>query len=285
MKRNTNLLNVVAAFVGGLVLATAAASSGLPQAGAVWREFDQHANETGLQTAFGNFTDLRLLHKFGRNSNVGNAAEEDVWGGGGIYVWPTAAETLSITSADPDDTALGDGAQTIKVMGLDANYLEVEETIALNGLGAVVTIQTFLRVNRSYVVTAGASETNEGIITAVNSSSANILIMMPALVGQTNLGLFTVPANTALLITQIHGSIGTGAPASQGLIMFRIRLFGGAWRTIDYDAVASDGKTSTNQPLHPPIPLAAKTDIIMRAGVTKNSSDINAGFGGYLVTQ
>ncbi len=277
---------LVAALGMGMVLAIVAVSSGLPQAGAVWRTFNQHSSEPGLQIAYGNFTDVKALHKFGRNISIDSAIPEDVWDVGGTYVFPTAAETIAIVSTDVDDD--GDpadtGARTFMIEGLDTNYLEITEAVTLNGTTPVNTTLLFLRVNRAYVLTAGSTQTNEGVISAVNTTTGDNLFSIPLGKGQTTLGLYTVPANTKLLITQMHTSIGSGAAASEAVIELVIRPFGGAFRAIFYDAVENDGLSSNNQEFTPPMLIAAKTDIKLRATVSKNSSDVNGGFGGYLVT-
>jgi len=271
--------------IAAVAAAVALTAFALPQAGAIWRTFNQHSPESGLQVAYGNYSDVTALHKFGRNTSIDSATPEDIWGGGGTYTFPTAAETIAIVSTDVNDD--GDpadtGARTFMIEGLDANYLEITEAVTLNGTTPVNTTLLFLRVHRSYVLTAGTTGTNEGVISAVNTSAGDNLFSIPLGKGQSTLGFYTVPAFTRLLITQMHTSVGSGAAASEAVIELVIRPFGGAFRAIFYDAVENDGLSSNNQEFTPPMLIAAKTDIKLRATVSKNSTDVNGGFGGYLV--
>ena len=65
-----------------------------------------------------------LVHKFGHNLDIDTDSDpETIWSTGGLYVFPSSADTLKIISNDVDDNGTGTtGALTIKVQGLDANY-------------------------------------------------------------------------------------------------------------------------------------------------------------------
>lgn len=79
----------------------------------------------------------RFLHKFGRNSDI-DAGPETIWQTGGLFTFPTAAQTLDLVSsgadAADDDKDAGTGAREITIQGLDANYELVSEAIELEGL-------------------------------------------------------------------------------------------------------------------------------------------------------
>lgn len=267
----------------GVVLILAALALARPYAVPQrWRLFDEHALDTPLQVSFGNFMDMAGLHKFGRNSDVDNAAPEDVWTVGGAYVFPLVAEVVEVVSTDADDTGGGTGARTLAILGLDESYVEVEETVTLNGLTPVSTTQTFFRVFRAYVVTVGAAGTNEGNLNA--SNTAVNLFTLSAGKGQTTLGLYTVPEGKVLLITRIFGSINMQANGAATL-EFVIRPEGGAYRTVFYAGMHSQGDTRTNTVPMPPYMIPARTDIKLRVIASANNTDVDAGFDGYLVTR
>ena len=71
----------------------------------------------------------------------------------------TSAENLFITSSDESDVGItsGDGARTVFIRGLDANWLNISETVTLNGHVGITTSQSFLRVNKMFVTTTGVS--------------------------------------------------------------------------------------------------------------------------------
>ena len=84
------------------------------------------------------------FYKFGYNAAV-SSTEETVWMQGGRYVWPTSASTMTISSADANDTSAGTGAQTVTINGLDANYAEISETVTMDGQIAATTTNSYLR--------------------------------------------------------------------------------------------------------------------------------------------
>ncbi len=267
----------------GVVLILAALALTRPYASPQrWRGFHEHALDTELQVAYGNFTDVIALHKFGRNPDVDNQAAEDVWTVGGAYVFPSVAEVVEVVSTDADDTGDGTGARTLSVLGLDESYVEVEETVTLDGLTPVTTTQTFLRVFRAYVLTVGATGTNEGDINASNAGLS--LFSLAAGKGQTTLGLYTVPEGKSLLVTRIFGSINMQANGAATL-EFVIRPEGGAFRTVFYAGMHSQGDTRTNTVPMPPYMIPARTDIKLRVIVSANNTDVDGGFDGYLVTR
>ena len=79
------------------------------------------------------------------------------------YTFPTAGATMTISSADANDTSAGTGARTVKVDFLDSTYAEFSETLTLNGQTAVSTSSSdCFRVNTMTVLTAGTGKVNAG---------------------------------------------------------------------------------------------------------------------------
>ena len=109
-----------------------------------------------LAVAKGDFTGYSNVSKFGINSTVGSGGFESIWEGSSLYPWPTDVQTLSVVSASANDASGGTGARTVEIQGLDTNWDVVTETITMNGVTPVVTTQTFRRVFRAKVVTAGS---------------------------------------------------------------------------------------------------------------------------------
>lgn len=102
----------------------------------------------------------------GHNPNIqtsGTAA--DVWEGGGNYPLLTVASQLEILSTSAADTAAGTGARTVLIQGLDANWLPITETLTLNGVTPVATVNSYLRINLMTTVTAGSGAQNAGDLT------------------------------------------------------------------------------------------------------------------------
>lgn len=152
--------------------------------------------DTHLEAAANNLPGQAVMVKFGYNPDIDIASTpEDIWGSGGVATWQTTAQTLSTVSASANDASGGSGAITVKFFGLDGNFNEIEEEITLNGVGAVLTTNTFLRVFRAYVTSVGTYHgANDGILTTTYSSTGNAAISILAGKGQSETTLYTIPA-------------------------------------------------------------------------------------------
>lgn len=179
----------------------------------------------------------------------------DVWEGGGNLAYPASAELLEVVSTSADDNAAGTGARTVQVIGLDANYLEVEETVLLNGLTTVVTAQLYLRVNGFRVVTAGSGGAVAGELTLQASPGGAVRSVISSPSYNTALSShFTVPAaKTGYIIAAKY-------TADDQTTRFGLcsRGLGGVFESRD---VYQTGGTPTEPPFLIPIEVAEKSDL------------------------
>lgn len=136
----------------------------------------------------------------GHNPNIGLATAADVWEGGGNYNWLPSAATLQITSTSANDTAAGTGGRTVTVIGLDANYLQIQETLTLNGVTPVLTTKQYIRVNTFVLSTSGSGNVNAGDITLQVSGGGSIVNLMRTGYGFGRCCVYSVPANCTLFI-------------------------------------------------------------------------------------
>jgi hypothetical protein len=190
---------------------------------------------TGIQLAKGLLYKYKPEFKFGSNPNVGTS-EESIWDQGGLYVYPTAAITMTVSSSSTNDAAAGTGARTVAIAGLDANYREISETITLNGQTAVNTVNQYIRVYRARVTSAGSGGTNAGNIhigtgTVTAGVPATTYARVSAGEGQTLMAIFTVPAGYTAYIQQ--GTIASGTEQSNKFITakLKVRPFGEVFQT------------------------------------------------------
>jgi len=119
----------------------------------------------GLQVSRGQIQGHSTVIVFGYNPDV-DTSEETVWPDGGTIPHPTSESVLKISSSSANDTSAGTGARTVYIEGVDGNYAVVSETVTLNGQTAVNTTNSYLYVNRFYVVTVGSGGANAGNINA-----------------------------------------------------------------------------------------------------------------------
>ena len=148
------------------------------------------------------------VSKFGYNSAVGSAAFEVIWETGGQYPYQSTAVAVDVVSDDVADDVAGTGARTLKIQGLDGDYNLAEETINMDGTTTVTTTQTFLRVFRASVETAGTSKTNEGDITIEYAGGSDVAATITAENGQTLMAIYTIPAGKTGYVLAINVSTG-----------------------------------------------------------------------------
>lgn len=129
-----------------------------------------------LQVSRGQIQGHSVVQVFGRNADI-DQTEESVWPADGTVPHPTVASVLKISSTSANDTAVGTGARTVFIDGLDGNYNVVSETVTLNGQTEVNTTNSYLYVNGFYVLTVGTDGHNDGTI---NAGTGTVTVGVPA---------------------------------------------------------------------------------------------------------
>ena len=211
---------------------------------------------------------------FGFNPSIDIATvPEDVWTGGGIYPWMTAATSLEIVSTSAADTAAGTGARSVLITGLDINYVAVTQTVVLNGTTAVALATQLFRVNSMLVLSAGTGTTNAGTINLRDSGGGTVRSIIGVGVGLTQQSPFTVPAGFTLQVVSIYNSItGTGTARTADITTY-FKTSTGVART-PITLTCSDGKPYRHDGL-PGIMVVEKTDFSMRVtSVSNNGSSV-----------
>ena len=231
-----------------------------------------------LQVAQGQIAYHEHIYKFGQNSVVGDSVET-IWQQGGLYSYPPSATTMTVSSSNTNDTSAGTGARTVLISGLDGDYNEISETITLNGQTAVTTTNSFLRVNRAIVLTAGSGGSNAGIIyvgtgTVTTGVPANIYTTINGDgTNQTLQAFWTVPANYNAYIYQTNISTGNSSNTPAVLKTLLVaRSHGGVFNTKEV-IVLTDGNHLQDYSF--PITLTEKTDIEFRAESSSASVNFN----------
>jgi hypothetical protein len=201
--------------------------------GTIGKDFDAAVVRTvsaSLAMARGEFEGSSVVGKFGQNPNVGTS-EEDIWSQGGTYTgFLTAASAVRIKAGgDTNDTAAGTGARTIRAEGLDANFVAATEDITTAGASASsATTQTFIRVNRAYVLTTGTYHGSNTDDIEIETTGGATVASIAAGLGQTQLAIYCVPAGKTAYITNAWAVLDGTKPAT-------IRL----WQSRDADDVTT----------------------------------------------
>jgi len=236
------------------------------------------------------------VHLFGRNPLVNKTTYEDIWETGGIKNFLTSASTLELISTSANDTALGTGARSIVLIGLDSNFDLAIENLATNGTSPSAPSSTsFIRLLRAQAQTGGAyGQTddggNDGDITVRLSSAGatqgTILTENNLRKGQTHLSHFTVPNGFTAFIYSIHISVQSSKAANVVLLQrddadVVVAPFS-CPRVIDrFDGVIGQADE------HPQLPyeLPAKTDVWFAAIGGANGSEIEVDYTVVLVAE
>ena len=141
-----------------------------------------------LQVARGQISGHSILSLFGYQTSI-TTAVIPVWENATAYTYITAASTLTLVSTSASD----DTAAKVLISGLDANFSPISETLALNGVTGVTTVNSYFRVNSLLLVSPGTSQnTNVGTITLKQSS--NIVAQINIGIGKSQSTVYTVPA-------------------------------------------------------------------------------------------
>lgn len=133
------------------------------------------------EVAKGFVSEATTVNKFGYNQDIDTASPEVVAAFGGSVNIMTTADTLDIVSSSANDATGGTGASFIQISGIGADNLSQTELITINGTTPVTTVNTWLGVNRMFVLTSGTLETNDGDITATDTlGTVGIQAQIPA---------------------------------------------------------------------------------------------------------
>lgn len=224
---------------------------------------------------------VRRVTALGNNPDIDSATvPEDVWSVGGLYPWMTASTALEIVSSSANDSSAGNGARTVLVRGLDANYVEVNQVLTLNGTTPVSIPLPLLRVNDALIMSAGATKVNEGNIDIRRVTGGTIQCQIPIGYGISRQALFTVPAGHTL---SIHS------------MLFSQTKAGGVDRTMTISNFIQSPNGFYRMPLElsisqtvpyrhegdPGITLSEKTDIAFRVqSSSTNDSSVTVAFLG-----
>ena len=224
----------------------------------------QVVSDFGVEVALGEVPNYQLGTVTGRNSDIDTASTpEDITEIGGVYTGQPESytpETVTATSSSVNDTAAGTGARTIRIHGLktsSSKEYETEDMTLLNGV-PVTSTNTWWRVNKVEVLTAGSGGENDGVITISASITTSVVFAaIPAGYNQSQVCAYTVPNSKKLVlkrlrtsITRANGSAGSATicllTRKSGEVFRCIRIFelqtgGGASFTFEGGIVLDEG--------------------------------------------
>lgn len=228
-----------------------------------------------LQVSRGQIPGHETQFKFGFNPDVDDSLET-VWAEGGLYSYLSSASVLKVSSSSANDTSAGTGARTVQLFGLDADYNEINETVTLSGQTAVNTTNSFLRINRMVVRSAGSGGTNAGVIyagtgTVTSGVPANKYATIAVGDNQTLMALWTVPAGYTAYLLQKDVTLATTQNNKYATVRLMVRPDGEVFQTRDKHVLDNN---VLHQKYDIPLKLEEKTDIEVRCVGDSSGADI-----------
>ena len=149
-----------------------------------------------LQVARGQIEGHSTVSIFGYQPSIGTSSIA-VWENASAYTFPSSASTMTVASGSASDN----GA-TVLVVGLDANWNQIQETVTI-AIGGTTTVNSYLRINNLFLATpASGQTTNVGQITIKVSTTTYAQINVG--IGKSQNAWYSVPANYDFYLDQVE---------------------------------------------------------------------------------
>ena len=225
-----------------------------------------------------------VIHKFGAVKFPEDGGTADVYEHGAqkcSYPFPKCSVSLRVVRTHDEDKAGGKGAEAIKIFGLDGEFKPQECVVSMGSKEPEPIECKFLRVNRAFVLTAGAAETNLGTI-KIEAEGGDVLATIGPKNGQTLQSIYTVPAGKVLLMRDWSISASHNVRVTATLqVREYIRECRGAERVLDRHFSAVAGYTAHEYPDNAPLLILEKSDLRIRTEVS-DATSISGEFTGVL---
>lgn len=221
----------------------------------------------GIGVAKGQFQDISHVHKFGAVPAMSQNTNGTIWDvNDTVYPWSAfeSAGTLSLTRASASDAD-----KSVVLIGLDADYNQITETVVLTSESGNTTTNSFIRIYRAYMTT-GSNVGNVDVL-----KGATTVARIAAGKSQTLMAVYTVPAgHNAYLLT---GTCSCQAGADATADMF-VRYFGQESFRVGHSFEVSGAGGQYMYRFEIPIKIPAKSDIDVRCLVRSNNARVTAAF-------
>jgi hypothetical protein len=149
-----------------------------------------------LQVARGQIYGHSTVSIFGYQPSVGTSSIA-IWENASAYTFPSSASTMTVASGSATDN----GA-TVLVVGLDANWNQIQETVTI-ATGGTTTVNSYLRINNLFLAApASGQTTNVGQITIKVSTTT--YAQMNVGIGKSQNAWYSVPANYDFYLDQVE---------------------------------------------------------------------------------
>ena len=227
-----------------------------------------------LNVSRGKTRGASTIHKFGATPSQSTNTTATVWDKGDtLYPW-SAFDTPGVLVAA--QVGVDDNGKVVTVVGLDENWVQIEEDFTLSSAGTVAGTKTFKRVFRGFVKTG---TTNVGQLN-FSRGGTQILRILAGL-GQTLMSVYTIPDGYTGYLYQGVCSAQAGADAT-GFMMVRFNTVGQAFR-VGHTFEVSGGGGEYFYKFAFPIQIPQHSDIDIRLTTRSNNGRYTAAFDMLLI--
>ena len=235
------------------------------------------------EVAKGFVSEATTVNKFGYNQDIDTASPEVVAAFGGSVNIMTTADTLDIVSSSVNDATGGTGASFIQISGIGADNLSQTEFITINGTTPVTTVNTWLGVNRMFVLTSGTLETNDGDITAADTlGTVGIQAIIPSGSSVTQQCIFHTQIGYTFLIDYfLFNAIKISGGGGNPEVTFKVWSYSRVTNTryeILRQVIDTQRGNYTPIKLSQPLPTGGREVIYITAETDVNNTACNARF-------
>ncbi len=243
-----------------------------------------------IEVQKGNVPGHSIVNKFG-HGEVGTTMAPITTGL--EYRTPLSPVSLEFVSSDANDTALGIGAREITYIGIGADYKELTQVIATNGLTAVPIPIDFIRMYRWFVSKSGTYATSiagshAGTLTTRVAGAGEtwaIINFTPFPFGQSEIGVFTIPDSRRAFITQHNISVDTNKSVdiylfSRGGIDVVVAPFSPMKIVAHYTGLTGDNPSAFRAPIDSFMP---RTDVGYMGKVSSGTTAVSIHFAVLLI--
>ncbi len=208
--------------------------------------------------------------QFGYNPDLSSGVEAAVWPGPTpVYVFPNDnGEAMEMVSSNTNDM------QTVLIQALDADWRQVNIPLQLNGLVPVPLPVNVARVNRVINIATTATLGNVSVRGAGVGTTYAIMLAAEQISTQV---IFSVPAGFKAKLETTLVTINRSGGADAGVIFrYRRRNFGGVFGTGARFGLSKQGSSAATITIGGVSPLEPKSDAILLALASANSTDVSA---------
>jgi len=226
-----------------------------------------------LQVARGQITGHSTVNIYGFQVSV-TTTNIPVWEVAGAYAYPASATTMHLASSVNTGPDLS--GTTIIIRGLDANYNQISETVALTGTTVAVTTKSYLRII-SMAVTAGVPT---GTITLKDLTNTTTYAQINPSIGRSQMAIYTVPAGYTFYLSRIDAYTSANGSSADWVQYRNVQTSSTGVVTLTQQAPFTN--TYHAQRVMPR-PFTEKTDIQLQAKTSANTYAVSIAAEGYLI--